>query len=226
MKGLVEKTEAGVVFLVIKHYSLCEESKTERAGFAPVKVTNPRTDDSSTKYIKRYNAVEAFVKSIEFRDVTYDENRYMSWKLSLNADGTPCVLEIPFSSIVSTRFMKMAENIDFSKPVEFSAWKSQDDKTAFSVKQDGENVPQKYTRDNPGDCPEPTQNRTGKWNYDAQTDFLYEQMMNVVLPKVEAANARREMEKPPEAPTGGNGEPPFDQSEPELIEDDDEGAPF
>lgn len=224
MKGLVERSETNAVFLVIKHFSLCEESKTEKSGFSPIKVTNPRTGDTTEKFIKRYKGVEAFVKKLEWRDVTYDDQHYMSWKLHLDADGTPCTLEIPFASIVSTRLMKVAENIDFSKPVEFSAWKSADDKTAFSVKQDGQNVPQKYTRADPGDCPEPVQNRMGKWNYDAQTDYLYDRMMNVVIPKVDAAAAiRAELQAGSENGNGHNdnaGEPEFDQSQPEYVDDD------
>ena len=228
MKGLVEKAETNAVFLVIKHFSLCEESKTEKPGFVPIKVTNPRTGDQSTKYIKRYNGVEAFVRRLEWRDVSYDDQRYMSWKLHLDAAGVPCVLEIPFDSTVSSRFMKLAENIDFTKPVEFTAWKSADDKTAFAVKQDGQNVPQKYTREDPGDCPPPVQNRTGKWNFDAQTDYLYDRMINVVIPKVDAAAAIRG-----EMSTGSNGngngdhehdqstgEPEFDRTQPEFLDDE------
>lgn len=228
MKGLQERTEGNGIFLVIKHFSLCEESKTEKPGFLPITVTNPRSGSQSTKYIKRYKGVEAFVKKLEWRDVPYEDQHFMSWKLHLDAAGVPCVLDIPFGSIVSTRFMKMAENIDFTKPVEFSAWKSADDKTAFSVKQDGVNVPQKYTRADPGDCPEPVQNRMGKWNYDAQTDWLYDRMMNIVIPKVEAAAAiRGELQTEPHNGNGhseNDGEPSFDQSQPAYIDDDD--APF
>lgn len=222
MKGLQERSDAGVVFLAIKHFSLCEESKTEREGFSPVEVKNPRTGATSIKYIKRYKAVEAMVKKIEWRDVPWEDRNYQSWKIHLDAAGTPCTLDIAFESNACSRFMKMAENIDWSQPVEFAAWKSQDDKTAFSVKQNGQNVPQKYTRDNPGDCPPPVQNRTGKWNYDAQTDFLYDRMMNVVIPKVDAAAAiRAELQPVSENGDGHHGEPEIDQSQPVGSTDDD-----
>ena len=84
--------------------------------------------------------------------------------------------------------MKLAENIDFSQPVEFSAWQdTKTDKTAFNVKQGGKSVPQKYTQDDPGDCPPPVQSKLGKWNFDAQEEFLFDRMENVVIPMVNEA---------------------------------------
>jgi hypothetical protein len=96
--------------------------------------------------------------------------------------------------------MKLAENLNFNKPVEFSAWHdTKDDKTAFVVKQNGQSVPQKYTRDNPNGCPEPAQRgRQGKWDYTEQEDFLYERMINVVIPAVEQAEAARGLGQSPD----------------------------
>lgn len=187
MKGLMEKGEGGI-FLHIKHGSIVQESKHSQEGYSPVEVTNIRTGTTSTKYIKRYKGVEALIKKIEWYDKEYDGTPYQGWKLLLDADGLACTLDLPFESVVGTRFMKLAENIDFTHPVEFSAWKSPDDKTAFSVKQNGENVPQMYTRENPGDCPAPTQGFNKKWNFDAQKQFLHERMVQVVIPKVLEAN--------------------------------------
>lgn len=226
MKGLVKKTASGTVFLLVKHGSLCEESKVAREGFEPVKVKNPRTEEEVTKYINRYSGVEGLINSIEFRDTGEQyEQRFTSWRITMDADGTPVVLELPFQSRFSSRFMKLAENIDYSRPVEFRAWHdTREDKTAFYVAQEEQAVKQRYTRDTPNGCPEPTQNRMGKWNYDLQTEFLYDRMMNTVIPQVEAAKAKREFSAlPQEARTG---EPDFDRSEPEYTDDDSSGAPF
>ncbi len=188
MKGLQEQTEVGTIYLNIKHHSICEESKTEREGFKPVTVKNPRTDETITKFIKQYKGLEALVCKIEWYD-TGDkyETRFMGWKLHLDAAGVPCVLDLPFASRPAARFMRLAENLDFSLPIEFSAWyDTKSDSTAFNVKQEGRSVPQLYTRDHPGECPEPTKNKLGKWNFDAVNEFLYERMMNFVIPAVEA----------------------------------------
>jgi hypothetical protein len=223
MKGLMEQSDSNAVFLSIKHHGIVQESKTPKDGFKPIEVKNPRTNETFTKYIKRYNGIEALVNKIEWRDTgdQYDQ-RYMGFKIYLDADGVPCVLDLPFESRQCTRFMKLAENIDFSQPVIFRAWHdTKDDKTAFFVGQGWEgdkaiSVPQKYTRDDPGECPPPVQKFNGKWNFDDQTQFLYERMVNVVIPAVEAAASMRQAE-----PIGAsNGELPPDQSEPEYVDDD------
>lgn len=201
MKGLQEKGEGGI-FLHIKHGTICEESKTAKEKFIPIEVTNPRSGQTSTKYIKPYKLVEAMIRRIEWYEREYDGTPFMGWKIVLDADGVACTLDLPLQSQTATRFMKLAENLDFSQPVEFSAWKTPDDKTALSVKQGGNNVAQKYTKDNPNGCPPPVQGFGKKWNYDAQTQFLHERMTQVVIPKL---NALRGMEPEPDKPENANG---------------------
>lgn len=213
MKGLQEKTDSGVIFLAVKHNSLVQESKGPREGFERIEVENPRTKEKVEKYIKRYSAVEGMVTKIEWYDTEQKyENRYQGWKIHMDAKEVPVVLDLPFSSIPASRFMKLAENIDWAKPVEFRAWKDLGgNKTAFWVGQGNDSVPQKYTRDNPGDCPPPVQNFKGDWKYDAQVEFLFKRMKEVVIPAVEKANAWRAdgKDKKPEtaetAPAGSNG---------------------
>lgn len=201
MKGLQEKNDDGI-FLQVKHGCICQESRTPREGFVPIEVTNVRTGDKVTKYIKRYKGVEALVRRIEWYDREHDGTRFMGWKLVLDANGTACTLDLPFESRVGSRFMKLAENIDFTQPIEFSAWKGPDDKTAFSVKQNNENVPQKYTRDEPGDCPAPVQGFNKKWNFDKQKEFLHARMVHVVIPRVQAINGASQSAATESSPAG------------------------
>lgn len=186
MKGFQEKTPNNGKFFVIKHSSIVQEFAKPKEGFEAIVVTNPQTNEQVTKYIKRYDRLEAMVTKIEFRDTgdQYDQ-QYVSWKISLEANGDKGVLEIPFNSRIGSRFMKLAENLDFSIPVEFSAWKTVDG-TAFSVKQNGQNVPQKYSKEHPGDCPAPKQRLGRKWDFADQMEFLHKQMMSVVIPRVQA----------------------------------------
>lgn len=187
-KGLVEQTENNTVYLLVKHHSLVQESKTERPGFKPVEVSNPKTKETIVKFIKYYRCVEGYICKIEFYDTEeqYD-TRFMGWKIHMDADGVPVVLDLPLNSRASNRFMKVAENLDFSEPVEFRAWHDREsDGVAFYIGQGGQAVPQKYTKDNPGNCPPPVQSRvTKEWNFDVQKEFLCQRMLDAVIPEVE-----------------------------------------
>lgn len=203
MKGLREQTGGdNVKYLVVKHNSLCEESKSPLPGFEPVDVRNPQTNEITTKWIKRYE-VEAMITNIEFRRYEHEASGrlYLSWRVSLDAAGVPCILDLPLDSSAATRFMKVAENIDFSQPVELRAWKdkSKPNKIAFFIGQgvtgEGKSiaVPQKYTRKEPNGCPEPVKDDfTNEWDFKEQVKFLYRQMVNVVIPRLQALRASTE----------------------------------
>lgn len=193
MKGLVEKRPNDIVYLVVKHGGICQESKKSRDGFEAIQVPIPNSLDTMTKYVKRFDRVEAMVNKIALRDWTYDGKKFRDWNLDLDAAGIPCVLQFPFSSPVSRRFMKLAENINFDLPVEFSAWLDIKDRLAFNVRQNGQKVDQLYLAESPGECPQAVERASGKWSHDDEEDFLYERMMNIVIRRVEAAAAKRAM---------------------------------
>lgn len=191
MKGFQEKTQGDGNFFVIKHYTICRESKTPQDGFKEIEVENPETHQKIKKYIKEYDTIEALITRIEWYDTAQQYNRrFRGFKLHLAEGDRRGVLDLPISARVTSRFLKLAENLDFSQPVEFRAWKDRKkDTTALLVAQNGKTVEQKYTADKPLDMPPPSQSAsTGKWNYDGQTDFLHKKMMEVVIPRVAAAH--------------------------------------
>jgi hypothetical protein len=188
--GLEKASSSGLTYLVIKHGSICEESRKPREGWEPVEVEDKTSGDKQTKYICRYRAVEGLICDIVWYD-TKDKfkTRFQGWKVYINADGTGCVLDFPLDSPVGRRFMKTIRNIDISEPVRFSAWKGDNDKIALSIKQHDEKVAQFYTRENegePGGCPKPVQDPvTEKWDYSGQRAFLFTMMRDMVLPHVQ-----------------------------------------
>lgn len=215
MRGYVQKQESTGLRLTVKYGSICEISKQPREGFEEIKVPDVSTGEELTKHIRRYDTVEAMITDIEWRDTGKQYAvRFMSWRIHLrNAQGDPAVLELPFKSNASDRFMKLAENIDYARPVEFRAWKDtkgDKDKTAFYVGQrvneaDEKSVavPQKYRRGDMGDCPEGVE-ELGEWNFVAQRKFLHGQMINVIIPKVKAT-----VEMNQQNGAGGSEEDPF-----------------
>lgn len=219
MRGYIQKQGPNGLRFTVKYHSICEVSRKEKDGFEEIKVPDVSTGEEITKYVRRYDTIEAMVTKIEFRDTKQQyETRFMSWLIHLrNAENQPAVLEIPFKTNASDRFMKLAENIDFARPVEFRAWcdtTGKKDKTAFYVGQrvneaDEKSVavPQKYRKGNMGNCPEAVEELDG-WNYSAQLRYLHGQVVNIVIPRVEAINAMKD-EVPPEEEGEESGEYPF-----------------
>ena len=205
MKGFQTDTGNNVLYLSITQHSICEQSKKPREGFEKV-VIQLQNGDELTKYLKRYRFIRGYVTGITYRD-TGDKYkvRFQSWQIQItDEDGDQAQLAIDLNSNAGSRFMKLAENIDWKQMVEFQAWHdTKDDKTAFVVKQNGNSVPQKYkqpTEESPNamlDCPPAVKREraSGKVEYDytEQEDFLFKKMQNVVIPAVEAANAGRSM---------------------------------
>lgn len=187
MKGLQLETGPTSIFLQVKNYGgICEVSNKAIEGWERVVVHDPKKNTDVDKWIRKYRGVEALVVNI----ATYDtgqkyDTRYMGIKLTLNAGGTACVLDLPYGGSPANRFMKCAPNIDFRKPVEFRAWQDADGGVAFLIKQGDTTVPQKWTRESPGDLPEPVERRTG-WDYTAQEDWLIDYLEKNIIQQVNA----------------------------------------
>lgn len=208
MKGFQQKTQGEGNFFAIKHGSIVRESKTPQEGFEKIEITDRRTGEKFTKYIQRYDTIEALITKIDWYDTEQRfTKRYQGWKLYLNANEKKGILDLPIQSRTTSRFMKLAENLDFTKPVEFRAWHdSKSDSTAIFVGQNGASVSQKYTRENPNGMPEPTQDFKKNWDYSKQEEFLYKRMIEVVIPKVNASQ--------PEEPEADDDGPHNEQTEP------------
>ena len=210
------KKENNTVFLTVKHHCLCEESKSPRDGFDAVEVRNPRTNENVTKYIRRYDFVEGLIQKIEWYDTGRQyETRYLGYKIHIDADGQPVVLDLPFKSQAYNAFTKFAENIDFSRPVKFSAWHDRrNDTTAFCAKQNEEVVRWKYTRENPGKCPPPVHDSVTGWDFRAQQKWLKERVDGTVIPACQKAAEQRSRHHEPVDP-----QEPFSQHD-DLNDDD------
>ncbi len=223
--GLEEYDEGNGIFLKIKHGCICTESKVEREGYK--KVEGALQDGTPwKKWIRPYKAVSGYVDKMERYDREFEGRKFRGWSITINDAGNIYFLDIPFTSRVNSRWMKLAESIDYTKPVRFSAWHDRKtDSTAFNVQQDGVSVPQKYTREDPGNMPEPIQRASGKWDYGAQEDFLVERLLKFVIPNVELIAANRNAGKATEKSDDSSP----DSSQGNGLENDygvDEGGPM
>lgn len=179
-------------YLKLKHGYLCQESKTEKEGWK--KVEGDFDGEHYKKWIRPYKAVNGYIDKVERYEREFNGRRFRGWNITLNDNGEIYNLDIPFASVkLNSRWMKIAESIDYHKPVRISAWadKKREGAMALNIQQDGVTVPQKYSREDPGDMPEPIQRSSGKWDYGAQEDFLVDRIIRFVIPNVEVIAANR-----------------------------------
>lgn len=177
-------------YLVVKHNSICEESKVPKDGFEEVEVFNPKTKETLTKYIDKWGSITGHVNKLEQYDSgdAY-ETRFQSLKINIDDE---VILDLPLKTAAYDTFCKTAENIDFSKEVTFSAYHNKKkDRTAFSVKQDGEGIEWRYTLDSPGDCPQWEKDEDGEWDSRKQRAFLKQLITDTIIPAVDKAAAER-----------------------------------
>ncbi len=193
-----EEITNNYTYLVVKHHSIVEESKTEKEGFEPVDVFNPTTKETTTKYIDKWGAVTGFITGIEAYD-TGDayKTRFQGFKLNIDEE---VILDLPQKTPSYDAFCKLAENIDFDKEVTLSAYHNRaKDRTGFSVKQNGQNVNWKYTMDDMGDCPPWEKDEDGEWDSRKQRAFLKAKVIDTVIPACDAAFKARKGEAPVES---------------------------
>lgn len=179
-----------MIHLVVKHHDIVEESKTPKDGFEKVQVFNPKTKETTDKYIDRWGSVTGHIDKIEFYDT---EEKYATrfTGIRLNIDGE-VTLTLPSKSPANDAFSKMAENIDFDSPVTISASKDRkSDRTSFFMSQNGEGIKWKYTKDNPGDCPPWEVDDDGEYDSRKQRAFLKQKVTDIVIPACEESFAKR-----------------------------------
>jgi hypothetical protein len=195
---LHEQRQNDGLFLSVKHGGLCLESKEPKEGYELVE--GEVNGDPYSKYIKKFAGLDGVITKVEWYERTGDYGTFRGLKLTVKDRGEHYLLDLPFEKRPYDYFTKVAENIDYSKPVEIAAWPDRKGgsvgkiPTAFAIKQDGKFVQWKYTREDMGECPPAKQLRTGKWSFDDQREWLLERILTVVVPHVEAIHAFDEPE--------------------------------
>lgn len=198
--ALHEQRQSDGLFLSVKHGALCLESKEPKEGYELIEGdVNGRP---YKKYIKKFAGLDGFITSVKWEERTHDDTTFRGLKLTIKDKGEHYILDLPFEKRPYDYFTKIAENIDYAKPVEVVAWPDKNAKhakpgmipTAFAIKQDGKFVQWKYTREDMGECPEAKKTLAGKWNFDDQRDWLLNRILTIVAPQVEATHAFAEPE--------------------------------
>jgi len=225
-----------VTYVSIKNGGFCQESKQPREGFEQITVENPRTKATIVKYVKMYNYIEGYVKSIAWYDTEQKyEFRMLGYKLEVDIGTATFIIDIGANTPAFSTFAKQAEGIDFTQEVKFMAWQDVDGngkkKNAFLMSQNGITLPFKYKKDNMEKCPEPLINEfDGKKDYGPQKAFFKKLIEAVVIPACSAAQTERDHQADAAYNPASSTAPPMNapvfQSRVVEEEDDDDNIPF
>lgn len=224
--GFAERKAQDTIYVQIAHGGLVEVSKEPKIGFTAVSAPNKRTGETLTKYIRTYDWIGGHATKLVFseRRDPHSDFTYRSFKLHLDTGAQPFVIDLDLQGRAWRRLAKMAPNIDWAEPIEVMAWFSKaDNAMAFAVSQDGENVRQAFTKENPGKLPKPKQSEMdGKWDFREHDVFLFRLLRDEIAPAIEAASAAREQAKPAPAPADAKRLSHDFQDEPTRYYDDTE----
>lgn len=183
-----------------KHFKLSHSLDAPQPGYATTQVHNPSTNQDVTKYVQGYDAIEGQVVDAEWYDRKDDNgHRYVGYVLTVNVDNETIHLDFPYGKPAYRVLTRCGKNVDWSKPVTFSAWQSTTPggkpTTAVCFSQgktvDGKNnvIKWAYTKDNPNGCPSPEEGVKGL-NWDNVERWLKTQFDNVVVPAIKTAGAK------------------------------------
>lgn len=135
----------GTLYLNVFDYSICMKSKepVDAPGWSeePIKTVNPTTKEEKLTWVKRFDPVIARIIRVKREKKSFDSgNTIVQWTLTLLAGGKYASLQCVTMDSFLKRFLMIAPNLDFSKPVAISAWMGNNKgKPAqkFSIRQPG-----------------------------------------------------------------------------------------
>ena len=194
---LTKKAERAVTYLEVKHYCIWQQVKEKQAGCDVVVTTNPKTKENVTKFGYKFDEMTGHAVKIEKYDTEKKyATRYYGFKLHLMDGGEQYVLDMPYKSRILSRFMRCADNFDFTKPITLTVWKGynkerKEDETAIWFKQEGQTVKAFFTKDEPnGMPPGKYDDIEQKWDFAEQHRWLVKRFQEQIMPLVEAAGKR------------------------------------
>jgi hypothetical protein len=188
----------------VKHFGISHTSDKPLPNHIEAQVFNPGKGVAERKYIEKYPAVEGRVINAEWyqREDKNGGQMYRGYELTMDIDTEVIILDVPFKqppAPIYSLLVKHGENVDWSKPLEISAWETVNKKGQpktgvcfWQVDAEGKRVSIKsaHTVENPNGCPAPEQDEiTGKFDWRKVEKWLKFNFDDRVIPKIKAAAA-------------------------------------
>jgi hypothetical protein len=192
--ALIENTGGqGGRFLKILDGNIVERSNTEQPGYEIYNFEYPKghekAGEKGSYYIRRYAAVSGNFAGLTRKELP--EHKIYGYDLTLSDEDGEFTIFFKDNSRITNRLLKTFENLALSKEIRIDVWRDRDGKAAIQFKQDDQNVPQHWNKDN---LPQPEE-IGGKWDFSEQDKFLFKHFRDEVIPnlpvveKVKAAGA-------------------------------------
>lgn len=192
--SLTKRSNAGAVYLQVKHFCLWQELKKPTAGSETIEVTNPKTKAVIAKHGNKFDNVEGHASDL----VAYDtgkkyDTRYFGFKLYLRDGIDFYVLDMPYNSQILRRFLRVAPNIDWALPLSITVFKghkpnSDKEETGVWFRQEGTTIKPYFTRETPHGMPEATfDDDLQQWDFKAQHRWLVDRLKEHTVSEIKDA---------------------------------------
>ena len=159
--ALETRVETKTFYLTPSGGKLQLSSKEKRDGYEE-RVVETSKGEKITKYVKEFDAVSGHISDVVTEDTEYGKR----WVVTIRDNSETYIIKFPYSSGYADTFLQQIENVDLSKPVYINpSYKEveRDGKmrkqTGMWIKQNGEAIKFKYTKENPQGRPEKTETK-------------------------------------------------------------------
>lgn len=129
MEGFYEKGKGqGLLFFQLFDGSICLKSRevpTEEGWeVEPIETKHPRTKALVYTYVKRFDKLIVRVGDVNKRQKEFDEGgKVTNWNFTVLAGKKRAILQTVWMDALLQKFLKVAPNIDFTKPILFGAFR-------------------------------------------------------------------------------------------------------
>lgn len=100
-----------------------------------------------------YDRLSGRITGVTMTSREHGGQTYDNLNIHLTDGGEDYILSVGQTSNVAGVFFQTMESIDYERPVDFSIWKDNEDKTAVVIYQNDQALKWKYTKSNPGQKP-------------------------------------------------------------------------
>lgn len=168
-------------FITILNGKFCQRVKDGTLG--AVTRTNKLGKTVTEKF---YDSFTGKLVGIKTQDGTYGR----SWIFSFQDGGEVYHLQLSYTNSFAKGILRMLPNVDLSKEMKVQPQVKEVDgknKSSIFINQAGQSIKHAYTKDAPNGLPPMTQvvvKGEKIWDDTDQLDFLYQMVMNTIVPKL------------------------------------------